>query len=112
MMSIHRYLPAAQNMARLFPNLLAEKGLNPLINRYILTESANGNTWFFVVLNDSAIEFPESFGDSGVLSHLSAALHGHRVMFSNAYGLRYAVLLSTPHKQPGTLTDREHSLLD
>jgi hypothetical protein len=29
-----------------------------------------------------------------VLSHLSASLHGHRVVFSNSYGLRYAVLLS------------------
>jgi hypothetical protein len=111
-MSIHRYLPAAHNLARLFPNLLAEKGLNPPINRFILTESANGDAWFFVVLNESAVEFPVSFGDSGVLSHLSTALRGRRVMFSNSYGLCYAVLLSTPDNRSNTLPDREHSLLN
>ena len=93
-MSANRYLSAAQNVAQAIPGILAEQGLDPLISRFVLTESEQGNAWLFVVLDDSVLEFLEAYAASDVLSHLSTALHGHPVMFSNSYGLRYAVLLS------------------
>lgn len=93
-MSANRYLPAAQNVAQTIPCLLAEQGLDPLISRFVLTETERGDAWLFVVMDDSVSEFLESYSAASVLSHLSAALHGHPVLFSNSYGLRYAVLLS------------------
>ena len=100
-MSANRYLPAAQNVAQAIPGILTEQGLDPLISRFVLTETEGGDAWLFVVLDDSVLEFLESYAAPSVLTHLSAALHGHLVMFSNSYGLRYAVLLSAsknPHK--------------
>jgi hypothetical protein len=52
----------------------------------------------FVVLDDSVLEFLASYASPRVLSHLSAALHEHRVLFSNSYGLRYAILLNPSRK--------------
>ena len=93
-MSASHYLPAAQSVAQAIPGILAEQGLDPLINRFVLTESERGDAWLFVVLDDSVLEFLASYAETRVLSHLSTALHGHRVLFSDSYGLRYAVLLS------------------
>jgi hypothetical protein len=99
-LSSHHYLPAAQNVAQAIPCLLTEQGLDPLINRYVLTETEEGNAWLFVVMDDSVSEFLESYAAASVLSHLSIGLQGHLVRFSNSYGLRYAVLLNSaknPH---------------
>ena len=93
-MSANRYLPAAQNIAQAIPAVLAEQGLDPLISRFVLTESERGDAWLFVVLDDSVLEFLDSYAADSVLSHLSTAFHGHPVLFSNSLGLRYAVLLS------------------
>jgi hypothetical protein len=93
-LSANRYLPAAQIVAEAIPGILAEQGLDPLISRFVLTESERGDAWLFVVMDDSVFEFLESYAAANVLSHLSTALHGHPVFFSNTYGLRYAVLLS------------------
>ena len=93
-MSANRYLPAAQNIAQAMPGILAKQGLDPLISRFVLTETEGGNAWLFVVMDDSISEFLESYAATSVLSHLSAALHGHPVIFSNSQGLRYAVLLN------------------
>lgn len=93
-MSANRYLPAARNVAQKIPGLLAEQGLDPVISRFVLTETEHGDAWLFVVMDDSILEFLESYEAPGVLSHLSAALSDHLVMFSNSYGLRYAVLLN------------------
>jgi hypothetical protein len=111
-MSTNRYLSAAQNIAFLIPRILTDEGLNPLINRFVLTESEQGNAWLFVVMNDSVLEFPESYAATRVLSHLSAALYGHPVMFSNTNGLRYAILLSHLRNTVAIIPDRDHSLLD
>lgn len=94
-MSTNHYLPAAQNVAQAFSSILVEEGLNPLISRFVLTETERGDAWLFVVMDDSVSEFLESYAATNVLSHLSTALHGHQVMFSNSYGLRYAVRLSS-----------------
>ena len=94
-MSANHYLPAAQNVAQAIPGILAEQGLDPLISRFVLTETEGGDAWLFVVMDDSISEFLESYAATSVLSYLSTALHGHPVIFSNSYGLRYAVLLSS-----------------
>jgi hypothetical protein len=111
-MSANRYLSAAQNIALAIPGILIEEGLEPLINRFVLTESERGNAWLFVVMNDSILEFPESYAATRVLSHLSAAFRGHPVLFSKTNGLRYAVLLNHLKNLPEAIPDLEHSLLD
>ena len=108
-MSANRYLPAAQNIANAIPGILAEQGLNPLISRFVLTETEQGDAWLFVVMDDSVLEFLESYTSTSVLSNLSAALHGHLVLFSNSYGLRYAVLLSPSKKSPETFLSNQYS---
>jgi hypothetical protein len=95
-MSANRYLPAAENVARLMPAILAEQGLKPLINGFVLTETEQGHAWLFVVLDDSLSDDLGTYAAPRVLSRLSMALHGHRVMFSHANGLRYAILLGSP----------------
>lgn len=93
-MSANRYLPAAQAVARVIPGILRKHGLVSLINRNVLTESERGNAWLFIVLDDSVSENLESYASPNLLSDLSAALHGHPVLFSNSLGLRYSILLS------------------
>jgi hypothetical protein len=95
-MSAHRYLSAAQNVVETIPGIMTELGLDPMDNRYFLTETEQGDAWLFVVLDDRAAEFAASYAAPGVLSHLSAALQGHVVLFSNTNGLRYGVLLGSP----------------
>ena len=95
-MSANHYLPAAQAVAQAIPGILAEQGLDPRINRFVLTETEGGDAWLFVVMDDSILQSLASYSATGVLNHLSAALHGHLVLFSNSLGLRYAVHLSPP----------------
>jgi hypothetical protein len=102
-LSANRYLPAAQNIAQAIPGILTEQGLDPLISRFVLTETEQGDAWLFVVMDDSVLESLESYAATSVLNHLSAGLHGHLVLFSNSYGLRYAVHLSPPKNQPRKL---------
>jgi len=93
----NRYFPAAQSVAQAIPCILSDQGLDPLlISRFVLTETERGDAWLFVVMDDSVLEFLDAYSAPSVLSHLSAALHGHFVTFSHSYGLRYAVLLSPP----------------
>ena len=102
-MSANRYLPAAQTVARAFPDIFTKMGLDPLISRYVLTESERGNAWLFVVMDDSILESLTSYAATSVLSHLSSAFHGHLVLFSNSFGLRYAIQLSPPRNKPETI---------
>jgi hypothetical protein len=99
-LNANRYLPAAQNVAQAIPAILVEQGLDPLISRFVLTETERGDAWLFVVLDDSVSESLAAYASASVLSHLSMALHGHRVVFSNSFGLRYAVLLSPAKNSP------------
>jgi hypothetical protein len=94
-MSVNRYLPAAIDVARAFPSILAQRGLKPFISRFVLTETQQGNAWLFVVLEVSPLNHPEDFAASDVLHYLSTALHGLPVVISESYGLRYAVLLGS-----------------
>ncbi len=93
-MSAKRYLAAAQTVARTIPDVLSQQGLNPLINRYVLTETERGDAWLFVVMDDSIIESLDTYAANDILDRLSAALNGHLVLFSNSFGLRYAVHLN------------------
>jgi hypothetical protein len=95
--SVNRYLPAAQYIARAFPGILAQRGLKPFISRFVLTETQQGNAWLFVVLEVSPLINLEDYTATDVLHYLSTALHGLRVVISTSYGLRYAVLLSSPN---------------
>ncbi len=95
-MSAERYLTTAQALAQAMPGILTEQGLDALISRYVLTESRRGDTWLFVVLDDSAFKALASYAAKNVLSNISASTGGHPVLFSNSYGLRYAIRLSPP----------------
>jgi hypothetical protein len=97
-MSVNRYLPAARSVAQAIPGILAQRGLKPLISRFVLTETERGAAWLFVVLEVSPLEHLEDYAASDVLHYLSTALHGHPVVInSNSDGLRYAVLLGSPN---------------
>lgn len=94
-MSANRYLPAGNKVAQLFPDILSEQGLEPLISRFVLTETERGNAWLFVVMDERILESLESYAAEDVLSRITSALQGHPVLFSNSHGLYYAVLLSS-----------------
>ena len=93
-MSANRYLPAAHHVAQAIPGILAECGLKPFISRFVLTETQQGHAWLFVVLEVSPLQPLEVYAAADVLDYLSTALNGLPVVFSNSYGMRYAVLLS------------------
>ena len=94
-MSANRYLPAGNKVALMFPDILSENGLDPLISRFVLTETERGNAWLFVVMDERISESIESYAAESVLTRLTMALQGHPVLFSNSHGLYYAVLLSS-----------------
>ena len=96
-MSVNRYLPAAHHVAQTLPGILAQLGLKPSIRRFVLTETERGAAWLFVDLEVSHLKHLEDYAASDVLQYLSKALHGLRVVISNSFGLRYAVLLGSPN---------------
>ena len=98
-MSANRYLSAARYVAQTIPSILTQLGLKPFISRFVLTETERGDAWLFVVLEDDHLPSYEDYASSEVLDYLSTAFHGLPVVFSNTYGLRYAVLLSSPLAQ-------------
>ena len=103
-MSTNRYIPAANRIAQAIPALLDEQGLDPLIDRFVLTETEQGEAWLFVIMNNRVLEYQECYTKPAVLAHLSAALHGHKVVSSSSDsdGLHYAVLFSPPKDIPQT----------
>ena len=98
-MSANRYLSAAHYVAETIPGILAQLGLKPFISRFVLTETERGDAWLFVVLDVDQMQTQEDYAAPKVLNYLSTAFHGLPVVFSNTYGLRYAVLLSSPSLQ-------------
>jgi len=95
-MSANRYLAAAHYVAQAIPGILAQRGLKPFISRFVLTETEQGNAWLFVVLEVGPQEPLENYAASDVLDYISTALKGLPVVISTSYGMRYAVLLSSP----------------
>jgi hypothetical protein len=106
-MSANHYLPAARYVAQAMPGILIECGLKPVISRFILTETEQGNAWLFVDLETSLLQSQEDYVASNVLDYLSNALHGLPVVISNSYGLRYAVLLSSSSSQDPTDSEKQ-----
>jgi hypothetical protein len=102
-MSANRYLSAAHYVAQTIPSILAQLGLKPLISRIVLTETERGDAWLFVVLEVDHLQSQEDYASSEVLNYLSTALHGLPVVFTNAYGLRYAVLLGSSSSESPNL---------
>jgi hypothetical protein len=99
-MNANRYLSAARYVAQTIPGILAQLGLKPFISRFVLTETERGDAWLFVVLEvDDLQQSQEDYASSEVLEYLSTAFHGLPVVFTNTYGLRYAVLLSSTVSQ-------------
>lgn len=96
-MNIQHYLPAARLVAEVIPDFLAKIGLKPFISRFVLTETQQGNAWLFIVLEVDPLSHLEDYGSAEVLKYLSTSLNGMPVVISNSYGMRYAVLLSSPH---------------
>lgn len=96
-MDIDRYLPAAHYVAHTVPVILVQLGLKPLISRFVLTETEQGNAWLFAALELSPLEHSEDYTASDALDYLSTALHGLPVIASDSHGLHYAVLLSSPN---------------
>ncbi len=94
-MSANRYLPAARIVAQTILGILAQHRLNPLIRRFVLTETERGAAWLFVVLDISPMKNLEAYAASDVLDHLSTEFHGHPVVINNSDDPRYAVLLSS-----------------
>jgi hypothetical protein len=99
-MGADRYLSTAQNVAQILPGALSEKGLNPLIARYVLTETERGDVWLFAVLDNSILEYLDAYAEKSVLAHVSEALGGYAVLFSISFGMRYAIRLSPTKKVP------------
>lgn len=95
-MSANRYIPAAEYVAWSIPRILAQRGLNPFISRYVLTETLQGKAWLFAVLEVRPQDHPEDYTAPELLHDLSTALNGLPVVVSDSYGLRYAVLLGSP----------------
>ena len=103
-MSANRYLSAAHYVAQTIPSILSQLGLKPYISRFVLTETERGDAWLFVVLEvDHLLQSQEDYASSEVLEYLSTAFHGLPVVFTNTYGLRYAVLLSSSLSQDPNL---------
>jgi len=96
-MSVNRYLPAARTIAQEIPGILAQFGLEPLISRFLLTETEQGAAWLFVEFAVSPGENLDDYAASGVMHSLSTALRGHPVVINNSHGLRFAVLLGSPN---------------
>lgn len=97
-MTANRFLPAAQIAAQVIPTILQERGLAPVIDRYLLVETEGGLAWLFAVLNVAQMNKMEAYTAQDTIHHLSTALRGRPIIVSNSNGLRYAVLLTErPH---------------
>jgi hypothetical protein len=101
-MSTNRYIPAAESIAKAIPVILAEQGLKPLISRFVLTETEQGEAWLFVIMSDRVLDSIECYTKPSVLFYISAALHGHHVVYSRSGDMRYGILLSPSTNQPKT----------
>lgn len=93
MTQMNNYQSQAEMAARVIPRVLSNRGLEPSISRYALTER-DGLTWLFAIIDESAIPKIERYIARDTIHQLSTALGGLPVIISNSTGLRYAVLLS------------------
>lgn len=89
-----RYVPAAEMVAEIILEVLKSlRGTDPsLIERWVLTETDEGEALLFAVVNDLRVQSYQPWVTA--LHALSTSLQGRDVFISNTTGFRYAVLLS------------------
>lgn len=93
------YTAAAYKAASLVPQVLENRGLEPIFTG-IYQVTRNGHTWLFMVLDDSKIAKIERYTAKDLLHQMSTTLGGAPVILSNSTGLRYAILLSPAPRLP------------
>lgn len=93
------YFARANQVASQIPAILENRGLPPLITRFVFTEREN-RAWLLAVLDQGKIARIERYTSPDLIHQLSTALGGLPVVLSNSTGLRYAVLLSPPPRLP------------
>jgi hypothetical protein len=89
----------AEAIARRIPQVLQQRGLQPLFQGWVLTEYHN-LIWLFGAVDLRQVKRLEQYRHPDLLHHLSTAIGGRPVYVSNSNGLRYAVLLSPPPRLP------------
>jgi hypothetical protein len=91
---LSRYVPAAERAAEIVLEVLASfRGTDPsLIERWVLTETNEGEALLFAVVNDLRVQSYQPWVTA--LHALSTSLRGRDVFISNTTGFRYAILLS------------------
>lgn len=99
-MSTHRFLSQAQIVAKMIPAVLQQRGLEPALRKFVLTETPAGEAWLFAVLDETRLARMEAYTSTDLVHQLSTTLRGKPVILSNNTGLRYAVLLSPPKRLP------------
>lgn len=98
-----RYITQANNIVRVIPHVLRQRGLESYIQRCVITQTPQGATWLFTVMDTSQIQRLELYESPDLLHQISTVLRGRPVLISNHSGLRYAVLMSSRPSLPKSL---------
>lgn len=98
---IQQYVQRAEAIGRMVPLVLKQRGLDSMaITHGMLTQTAAGDAWLFLVLDVTRLTRLEAYTSPDLVHQLRTVLRGLPVVISNSTGLRYAVLLSKPRKLP------------
>lgn len=89
----HRYLPQAAYVAGKMVLALRQRGLPPVFEKFILTETGQA-VWLIGVLDTRRIGKIDPYGSRDTLHQISTLASGLPTIWSNTTGVRYAVLLS------------------
>lgn len=98
-----RYLAQASSIVKMIPHVLRQRGLEPHIQRCVITCTPQGATWLFTIMDTAKIQRLEPYESPDLLHQMSTVLRGRPVLISNHSGLRYAVLMSTRPNLPKSL---------
>ena len=105
---MQEYLQRAQTAQQVILKVLENRGADPsLVNDWVLTPTRQQDVILFAVLDAQRIARPESY--QGAVHHLSSALGGAPVYWSNSTGFRFAVQLSPRRKLPGRVDFPQNS---
>lgn len=97
------YIEKANKIVEVIPRVLVNRGLSPLISRYLVAER-DGRAWLLAVLDKDRLTKIEHYTSGDMLHQLSTAVGGLPVLLSNSTGLRYAILLSDHPRLPHELS--------
>ena len=95
----HRYLPQAAYVAGKMVLALRQRGLPPVFEKFILTETGQA-VWLIGVLDTRRIGKIDPYGSRDTLHQISTLASGLPTIWSNTTGVRYAVLLSGSPELP------------